>query len=331
MADQIPDLDGTAAADGTGADWQLDAPLPFAWIDDGQLYTAPRCWVVALPKSGTHAGVPLVASMAQQLGEKPWLGNMAGHAFLRGTREVEEVLDNINNMPPASWLKGHLAPDPEGRIPQAMYRQGISVLHVYRDLRDVAVSQSFHSLTAGIQDPQLKHPAVDIFRALDTFEDVMVAVIEGIYDERLKSHPHAIDGPYWPSLIRRWEDYARWLDYDWVFQCPYNHLVDRFDDVAETWIRYVIARTLETVDPNGFRHKYKVSISRGSIDMLLQGMRLHFYSKQLSPTFRKGKASGGWKEHWTPRICRAFVEQGGHTWLIRLGFEPDDSWIDEWL
>jgi hypothetical protein len=211
-----------------------------------------------------------------------------------------------------------------------MYEQGISVLHMVRDLRDVAVSSAHHVLTAGIQDPQLKHPAPEKYHALGDFEDVLCAVIEGLPDEDLRDHPQAIDGPVWPSIIRRWEDYAEWLKYPWVFQCPYRVLLDDFEDVAEHWIRYVIARTIETVDPQGFRHKYRLSITRDAIDALVHGMRFHFSSKQLSPTFRRGQW-GKWREVWSPRVCRAFVEQGGHTWLTRLGFEQSDDWLEEWL
>lgn len=320
----------TAAADGTQLDWNMDAAMPHAFVEDDQIFTGPKIWIVAIPKSGTHAGVPLAASMAQQLGERPWSGNMGGHAFLRGQKPVERVLDVIHQMPVGSWLKGHLAPDPDMVIPQAMFERGISVLHVIRDLRDVAVSQSHHVLAAELQDERLKHPHPDAYRELDTFEDVLCAVIEGQPDPWLEGHVSAVDGPIWTGLVRRWEDYARWLTVPWVYQCPYRHLVDRFEEVAEHWIRYVLARTIETVDPENFRHKYRVSIQRANVDALVQAMRFHFSSKQLSPTFRKG-GWGGWREHWTPRVCRAFVEQGGHKWLTALGFEQDDDWIEEWI
>ncbi len=184
-------------------------------------------------------------------------------------------------------------------IEKTLYEGGQAVAFIYRDLRDVAVSQAFHVTS---DKESHVHPGKDLYQALPSFEDVLLAVIKGL-DE-------------YPGLFERWELYAPWLDVDWVFATSFEMMRNEPILVVDSFIRYVYHRTAMhygvdvDLDENHVKQR---------VDEILESMQ-----RTDTPTFRKGNV-GGWKWHFTERVTDVFKEHAGD-WLVQLGYEQDDNW-----
>ncbi|MHA2264515.1 MAG: sulfotransferase domain-containing protein [Candidatus Thorarchaeota archaeon] len=262
----------------------------------------PRIFINAFPKSGTHLGVLLTATMVKPQrnltikdDKSDWLSTFRFNAFSDVWIPDAPVKRKILEQIPGTYLKGHCGYKPEYQ--QWFEQAGTCMIFVYRDLRDVAVSMSYH---VEVEDTNLVHSEKEAYRPRPTREDKLLAIINGIAHD--------------PGLIKRWELYAPWLEVPWVLKLKYEDILSNKRRAIEMAVQYVIVRTS--------KHKgISPMILQDNYDQMVNGA-LHYMSRPVkySPTFRKG-VSGQWRHEFTPRVVEAFVNNGGDEWIRRLRYK----------
>jgi hypothetical protein len=127
------------------------------------------------PKSGLH----LLDALVQPLTLNPdadWAGTYTGNSWTLERAPVERITNALCYLPDNCRIKGHACFDED--LDLYLYLSGVAHIFIFRDLRDVAVSQAHHIMSD--DDKLLRHPGKDEYRALGDFEDVLGAVWHGL-------------------------------------------------------------------------------------------------------------------------------------------------------
>jgi hypothetical protein len=273
---------------------------------DGAVEIGPRVYLNGFPKSGLHlaelmgrgvAGPTFVEKEDGDYKHWNWTGSFHDFAWTARWVEIPKLLQRFEDHPPGTLLKGHCGYLPE--IERKLYEGGQAVAFIYRDLRDVAVSQAFHVLS---DKENHVHPGKELYKACESFEDVLLGVIVGL-------------GEY-PGLFYRWKHYAPWLDVDWVFSTSFEMMRYQSELVVDSFVRYVYHRTVQ-------HYGMEVELNEDDVEARVTDI-LKSMKRRDTATFRKGKA-GEWKEHFTPKVTEAFKQRAGN-WLVQLGYEKDNDW-----
>lgn len=280
------------------------APLPSA---DEPL--APKLYLNGFPKSGLHLlwcwSLPFVQGPAWV--PRPWAGSFQGFAWTTKWSDTDELFARLDKLRPGTYLKAHTGHRED--IEQKLWDNGIAHVFVYRDLRDVAVSQVYHILNAKRELDEnghiLFHPGAEQIREHldDNFDEILGAVIAGF-------------GP-WAGLIERWELYAGWLKSTWTLSLRYEDMRHKAFDTAQLVIRYVYGRTARAA---GLKLTFFQEDLNKATEYLL---KVADDARPYSPTFRKGK-TGGWKEHFRPEHVELWRKHDPTDWVTRLGYEWDN-------
>lgn len=258
----------------------------------------PTLYLNGFPKSGLHLAVRYVLGMDLKahnptynwMGTNPWTVEMSNlHIWGKNVATLQE----------GEFVKGHTG---YLKTIEALFIMlGIGVVFVYRDLRDVVVSQMFHVLNK--DDERYKHPNKALYQSMKSNEDVMLAIIEGAdkYD----------------GIISRWETYAPWLDSEWILPLRYEEMISNQYNTANKIYDYSLdimqkSSDIVGVAPPEFRN------------IMLQRMIGEANNRKMSPTYRKGK-SGGWRDHFTPKVIDSF-KRHDNGWLVKLGYEESEDW-----
>lgn len=261
----------------------------------------PKLYMNGFPKSGLHLSVLMALCLVEgPAHDNPWAGTYNHRGWSNDWMPDWRIYKHLARLRENGYLKGHTGYRDD--INLFLWQIGAAVGFVYRDLRDVAVSMSYH--VTSDDDEHFAHDDKGLFKALPSHEDVILACINGIGD--------------YPGLVERWEEYAPWLDEEWVFQLRYERMRHEPLQTAMNWIAYVYQRTGEV---NGVRIDMPEDVFKKASKMMVQAMGI----TEASPTYRKGQV-GGWVNHFSPRIKEAFIETGGGDWLINLGYEDGYDW-----
>lgn len=266
-----------------------------------------RWYINGFPKSGTHFAqsflLPLAKPMPRSsLNEHPWVGSFSDNSFSRAWLDTRKVLYRLGSVKSGYFFKAHCGWRRE--FETFMWYMGLCHIFVYRDFRDVAVSQAFHVTE---DKDHLKHPNKKHYRDImehGGFEDVLIAVIKG-------------DDQY-PGVMDRWEDYAPWLNVDWVLQMPFESMNENPKACAEIILKYGLMRPAAIWELTPTFNEEMVEIV---VDSMVEAAN----NKSLSPSYREGK-TGTWKQHFSPRVKRVFKKSDKNNWLIRLGYEESEAW-----
>ncbi|CAM4415306.1 sulfotransferase domain-containing protein [Paenibacillus tarimensis] len=249
---------------------------------------APRIFANTFPKSGTGLleqllwGLPYEKTIRRVIESEEKLeerGIAPGEIVFRHTVHTEEhyALDTRNE-----------------RLLTYLKENQVKTFFLYRDLRDVCVSNVFY--ITDIAGPA--HPLYTYFTEhLHTFEQRLTAVITGVEGIDLGM----------PDHFRR---FAGWLEEPDVCTLAYEDLVgpDRRMHV-ERMVRYL----WESIAHFG-RDQEAVALSMlGSVE-----------PGKPQTTFRVGKA-GRWRNYFTEEHIRLFKAEAGDL-LIRLGYELSNDW-----
>lgn len=265
----------------------------------------PRVYINGFPKSGLHLaelmgrGVAGPVFVEEEQGKRlhNWTGSFNDNAWTTSWVDIPKLLQRFEDHPPGTLLKGHCGYLPE--IERKLYEGGQAVAFIYRDLRDVAVSQAHHVIS---DKESHVHPEKELYKSIGSFEDVLMAVITGI--------------DKYPGLFERWALYAPWLDVDWVMSTSYEMMRFQPELVVDTFVRYVYHRT-------ALHHGVDVDLNEDQVTQrvieILENMQ-----RTDTPTYRKGRV-GDWRVYFTPRVKDTFKKQS-NDWLVRLGYEKDDNW-----
>ena len=269
---------------------------------------APRWFLNGFPKAGTHLLVSMMNAHANpmpsmQFQPKEWLGTFHFNSWSDKWADIRKVAYSFGHLRPGYFYKGHCGHRAD--LETFMWFLGVAHVMIYRDFRDVAVSQTHHILS---ERGEWKHQDKDAYRELGGFDEALAAVIAGLQTERC----------YYPGVMERWALYAPWLDVAWVLNISYEE--GRTDPVAvaKRLIEYGLWRLcdifeVEMIEPGeGFEE-------------MAQAMAEASQDTEHSPTFRRGVV-GGWREAFTDKHKRLFKESDKQNWLVRLGYESSADW-----
>jgi hypothetical protein len=267
-----------------------------------------KAYLNSFPKSGTHLVNLMLATLCSPaLGEgaplkteDPKIGNWSGNLIFNGwgtklTPNHERMKIIFEEMPEGTFIKGHAAYTKE--LENMLLENQIAGAFLYRDLRDVAVSQAYHVLEDN--DDRFVHPGKEVYQALPDFESVLIAVIEGLDD--------------YPGLLERWELFAPWFDINWIIKLRYEDILEKPYEQSKRLILYLFYFL-------SYANNLDFEVLDTSIDSAVEAMVSAMGRKDLSPTFRKG-GSGGWKNYFTKPVIDAFKHCDKNNWLERLGFK----------
>jgi hypothetical protein len=259
---------------------------------------SPRIYVNSFPKSGTHLGLLVARHLVRPQIPRLWIGSFSGNSWTTHWVKDKHVLDVVKGQQSGTFMIGHMGY--KDIYWDAMEEMNTCMLFIYRDLRDVAVSQTYH-----IENPHDNkcHPNKKLYMDMESHEARLKAVIEGI--------------DIFAGIIDRWELYAPWLDVPGILPIKYEDMRLTPDIVAETAVDYVVERTLRDAD---FIPIFVNTNLQGAITKSIELQN----TTEYSTSFRKGLV-GGWEDEFTPELKDLFKEKAGD-WLMRLGYEKDNNW-----
>jgi hypothetical protein len=258
---------------------------------------APRYILSGFPKSGLHLVEQMIKPIANpgsikfQIG--PWVGTFAHNSWVHEWVDMRPVFYKMAVLQEGHYLKGHVSYRKD--IEEFMWNSCLSLVFIYRDLRDVAVSTAHHWMAK--DQPRYRCEDKRFFHKMD-FDDVLSAVITGI-------------GPY-PGIIERWADFAGWIDVDWVLKLQFEDLREDPEGCAEWLIQYGVKQVASTF---GIEVEFDAEIHEKAAEMVKASKQTH-----MSPTFRKG-AVGGWRDAFTDEHIKLFKQADKDGWLKKLGYE----------
>lgn len=228
-------------------------------------------------------------------GESGWYGT---NAWTTKRHNLKKIGPSLASIRPGEYMKGHAG---YLKAMEALFiGLGIGVVFIYRDIRDVIVSQAYHVTS---DNKALRHPNKALYKQMGSFEDVLCAVIAGAGE--------------FPGIFERWETYEPWLESPWVLPIKFEQMLRYPKASAERFLQYALDvaesdMEIVMVDP-GLRGM----ITDNMVDLMQMG----------SVTKRKGEARG-WQEEFTPRVIECF-EEHNDDWLIRNGYEKDKEWLSQ--
>lgn len=252
----------------------------------------------ALPKSGLHA----LELMAQKVvkpstawgNQGTWITTLQDRSFsLEESDKLRRNLGGIARIPLTHYGKGH-APYTI-KLERLHEVAGHAVILIIRDLRDVAVSQSFHMHSRNVH--RYPFPGKEHWQ-MQTGPDILEAVIRG--------------QGWMPSLADRWDAFTPWLECECVHVVRFERLVTDPVNVAEEVFRFVMGRTADTLQVN-------FKLDGEKMQQLIKEMAEAVYRTDRSPTFRKG-VPGEWRERFEDRHYEAVEETGLMEYNIELGY-----------
>jgi len=259
-----------------------------------------KLYLNGFPKSGTHILNALAARILRiAVDGKNWLGNTPEHAFGRGTtKDKDKILKVMGVFTPNTFIKGHMAYDRD--VAEAMQENGVCKAFIFRDFRDVAVSIAYHMAKPNVAS----FPNKEYYQALD-FDTRLGLAITG--DELIG------------GVMERWEQYAPWLDEDWVLKLTFEDYIEHPEEVCRLFLRYVYGKTASYAG-------YHVELERDSFEEMVRLLMLQVeHPEDVSPTYRKGKI-GEWKSHFTEEHKRLLKKSDTNNWLVRLGYADNRAW-----
>jgi hypothetical protein len=261
----------------------------------GDYLAAPPVLANSFPKSGTHLLFQIVDGLPNTANYGAFLASMTS-SFQYRTRSPANVSRFIRGFVPGEIVRGHLFYD--AQYAEDLARKNVVHLFVYRDPRDVVVSEAHY-----LRDMNRWHRLAPHFRKLASLDEAIMLSITG-FDP-------PITGLEYPNIGARFARYQGWLRRD-------DCLPIRFEDLASESRPAVIRRIAEF---------YARHCAAGlDIDACVAAMTACI-APEKSHTFRSGKKAG-WQMEFTAEHRRRFDELAGEL-LIELGYETNHDWAHE--
>jgi hypothetical protein len=139
------------------------------------------------------------------------------------------------------------------------------------------------------------------------FDAALLAVIQGLVQ--------------YAGIVDRWEQYAGWLDIDWIYTVKYEDLVEKREEQCGEILKYVLGHA-------GRFRGYAIEIPPEEYELGVKRMVRRSRRTDLSPTFRKGQ-TGEWREAFKLGHKVAFRRTDDAGWLVKLGYEESQDWWQE--
>lgn len=308
-------------------------------VEGKPVYVDYRVFINGFPKSGTHLIEQYVKPIAPPMNaEKPWMGSFAGNSWTEVWIEDFRLFRQMGWLNDGSYSKGHMGHRKD--IEMFLWGIGASVLFIYRDPRDVAISQTHHILGHG-QHPE-RQPFRDATKNGGGFRAALKMVIAGY--QGAERNAATARRNYYSGVIKRWKYYAPWLVVPWVMQIRYEDAISNRESVAKSIVNVCVMRA-------ALHRGYVAQIPEEQMEQSVKRMVENTYHTERSATFRKGEA-GGWREWFDDEIKALWKENDPiqrlpqnvvtaakrynqtdllaaddpKSWVVRLGYEEDESW-----
>jgi hypothetical protein len=246
----------------------------------------------AMPKSGSHLIIQVLHGLTQ-------IGPFINPGFPPVNRTEENIklddqaiLANIQGMRPGDIGYGYIsASEP---FLTALTAPGRATIFVYRDPRDMIISQIFYATE--MYEEHWMHEYYT--QELHSMEERINAAIQGVQEPGSKLTP----------VRQRYQTYLGWLEQPRVLSLRFEDLILNRDAALSCLLDYLA------------EHGFLPRVTRQqALAALHQGI-----APNKSGTFRKGQP-GNWKEHFTETNKALFKEKAGDL-LIQLGYEQDQNW-----
>jgi len=274
------------------ARWQLRRRQAASRWSQSQMDQLPAVVGNAMPKSGSHLLIQVLQGLTQ-LGPfvdpgMPPLSRSADNVNLPD----EAVVANLHQLGSGDIAYCYL----HARQPflSELASPGVASFFIYRDPRDVIVSQVFYA--TDMHEGHGMHRYYN--QQLSTMEQRINAAIRGVNTSEAHLSP----------IKTKYEHYLGWLQQPQVLCLRFEDLIlDRQD---------ALGRVLGHMESRGF----KPQVSRSQAVETLAGA----IAPRTSGTFRRGQP-GEWKEQFTAENKRIFKDATGDL-LVCLGYEKDSKW-----
>ena len=252
----------------------------------------PALVVNAIPKSGSHLLTQVVdglfaISPLVDTGMPP-VNRSSGNVKYATDDEVQA---RIRQLQAGDFAYAYLNAN-EHYLP-LLSEDPYAVLFIYRDPRDVVVSQVKYATQVNE-----RHHMRAYYQTLDSEEDCINAAIRGVDDEVYKIS----------SILKRYENYLGWLDCSTALPVKFEDLILDREVAFEKILTFLKG------------HGLVLNVSDGEAVAAMH----EAVQPEKSGTFRKGKP-GGWKETFTVENKDVFKEVTGDL-LMRLGYEESMEW-----
>ncbi len=247
----------------------------------------------SFPQSGTHLLIQILQAFPNARYFGSFLASMTSSITFRELSR-HAYIKRINLLTPGEVIGAHLFFDPA--YVEALHRLNAAHFFIYRDPRDVVVSEA-HYLT----DMNRWHRMHAYYaRRLKTLDERISAAILGVQEAGF---------PYdYPDIGRRFERYGGWLNRDDVIAVRFEDLVsENRPEVLRGMIQFVAQRTEIQLNPEPIIDEMERNID-----------------PRTSHTFRKGEP-GGWRSTFT-RLHETQMKSVAGRLLIDLGYEKDLDW-----
>lgn len=244
----------------------------------------------SFPKSGTHLLKQILQGMGPLRDYGAFLASMPSITFRE--RPPEAIAGKIAHLAPGELAAAHLHFDPA--VAAALARRHVVHLFIYRDLRDVAVSEA-HYLT----HMNRWHRLHRYYRAIPTDLQRITMALKGAGDAVL---------PYdYPDIAARFDRYHPWLGRDDVLAVKFEDLIGHDRPKA---VRRIVRFYLDRCRGGG---------EDEAVQRALAGI-----DPGRSHTYHEGKA-GTWREVFTDEHRQLARRIAGQL-LIDLGYESNQNW-----
>ena len=253
----------------------------------------PKLYLNGFPKSGLHLAQQMVYRMFDPVNpEDNWYGTNPWTVL---KFDLDKAIDKVSAITPGHYLKGHMGYMAE--LNELFNLLQVVMLFIYRDLRDVAVSQTYHIMN----DDGKSYAPRSQYSHL-TKDEIMLSVIEG--------------KGILAGVVERWTDYAPWMDLPNVHPVRFEDMIKKPEKVAGEFFDWVYRIAIAEDDLY-----LQGDVRRESISLMVAEMKKKFERS----TFRKGTA-GQWKREFTPEHVAAFKEADQDNVLYKLGYARKVDW-----
>ena len=257
----------------------------------------PKLYINGFPKAGLHLAGRMARPMFKPAREdNVWYGT---NPWTVARQHLDKAVDTLQLVQRGQYLQGHTGYLPE--LEDLFRALGFTMLLVYRDLRDVVVSQTYHIRG---DEVKLRHSGRHLYDGMSK-EEVMLAVINGL---------DIFDG-----IFERWATYEPWLDCDFVHAVKFEDMVKKPRWCAKRFIEWIYSIAL---NEKGYESAY---LDKNVLHPAVEWLVFEMAQKDKSITFRKGK-TGQWKREFTPKVVKAFKEADKFNALYRLGYVKKVNW-----
>jgi hypothetical protein len=246
----------------------------------------------SFPKSGTHLLLQILEALPDTVNYGSFIASMPTITFRERSKSAHLRL--IKNIVPGEVLPAHLFFSPIYQ--QELNNKNCVHYFIYRDLRDVAISDAYYLTYMNPYHRMHKY----FSKKCKTMEERISTAILGVTEQ---------DFPYdYPNIAKRFARYRGWLLCPEVLSIKYEELVS----------------------------ERRISVLRKMVEHYFNSSRKNFQFEEVletaienidpfkSHTYRKGRV-GGWRDAFTD-LHRSQMKAVAGDLLVGLGFEEDFNW-----